>query len=141
MSRCGIEPVKTITINDCLWFHGTYKRNVPAIQKDGFKISFDYQMQYTNGIYLLSDRNHPRIRSYGDVIVKACIEGKFLDACSEYIWYKFYNKYGKISDSKKQYDEIRNDYPDVDGARIDIGNGYMLVVWNTGSIKSVTEIT
>lgn len=142
MPECPIDEfptdeLKIVDINDCEWFHGTLAKNVPLIQKDGFKITFEYQMQYTNGIYFLSDPSHPRIKSYGDTIVRACIKGKFIDADSEYDWWIFYNKYGKIHDAKQQYDAIRSDHPNIDGVKINIGRGDMLVVWNTAAILKI----
>ena len=138
INACGWKPKIVDVVG--IWYQGTWAKNIPSIEREGFHISFEYPEQYTNGIYLLGNPWHPRIRSYGDAILAVDVRGTFIDAPTEYDWYAFYDKYAGIHDPREQYDAIRADYPypDVDGIRIDIGgDGQMLVAWNTHVLRAI----
>lgn len=135
-----LEDFPTTEIDHCNWYHGTFEGSAKKIQDEGFKINYEAPAQYTAGVYFLDNPKHPRIRGYGNKMIKACVKGKFLDAYSEYVWYQFiddYNKNYDLTRQKEKHDKILQDHPDLDGALIDIGNGNMLVVWKPEKINDI----
>jgi len=129
--RNWYDKMKIKKIKSCNYYHQTNEWSAKSIMQNGFNVEEGGNQRYTEGVYM---SNHSG-GSFGDVTLKVCFSGKFLDFSNDNFgneWTLFKRKYWKGSYTKLTQD-IKDDYPNVDGIIFES----IAVIWYPNKITKI----